>query len=59
VHDLSALPDPDGRIRVRVGPTLAPDFINRVDTLGRRRGVLIFRAMSAGAAQIPQAQLRR
>jgi hypothetical protein len=58
-HDLSALPDPDGRIRVRIGPTLAPGFINRVDTLGRRRGVLIFRAIGAGTTQIPEAQLRR
>ena len=58
-NDLSAIPDPDGRIRVRIGPTLAPGFINRVDTLGRRRGVLIFRAIGADTTQIPQAQLRR
>ena len=57
VHDLSAVPDPDGRIRVRIGPTLAPGFTNRVDTLGRRRGVLIFRAIGAGATEIPQARL--
>lgn len=60
VHDLSAVPDPDGRIRIRIGPTLAPEIVNRVDTLARRRGVLIFRAIgAAGATQIPQAQLRR
>jgi hypothetical protein len=51
VHDLSAVADPDGLIRVRIGPAVPTSLANRVDTLGRRRGVLIFR--SIGAATVP------
>src|SRR4030095_13299958 len=43
VHDHNARPDPDGRIRVRVGPDPPRDLLNRIDTRGRRRGVLIAR----------------
>jgi hypothetical protein len=59
VHDLSAVPDTDGCLRVRIGPTLAPGFANCIDTLGRRRGLLIFRAIGTGTTQIPQAQVRQ
>jgi hypothetical protein len=58
-HDLSVVPDPDGRIRVRIGPTVPAGLANRIDTLGRRRGALVFRAISAATRQLPQAQLRR
>lgn len=58
-HDLGASADADGRIRVRIGPALAANLANRVDTLGRRRGVLIFRTIGAAAAAVPEAQLRR
>jgi hypothetical protein len=58
VHDLNAAADADGRIRVRIGPTLAPNLLNRVDTQGRRRGVLIFRSIGTDQTQIPHAELR-
>lgn len=59
VHDLSAVPDQDGRIRARIGTEVASDTVNRIDTLGRRRGVLIFRTIGGRDAGIPQAQLLR
>lgn len=58
VHDLTAIADADGRIRVRIGPALAPNLLNSVDTQGRRRGVLIFRSIAATRAQIPHAEVR-
>ena len=58
VHDLSAATDPDGRIRIRIGPAVPPDLPNRVDTLGRRRGVLIFRAIGAPGLGVPGTVLR-
>lgn len=59
VHDLSAVPDATGRVRVRIGPTLARGSANCIDTLGRRRGVLIFRAIGASSTELPQAHLCR
>lgn len=32
---------------------------NCIDKVGRRRGVLVFRAIGADPTQLPQAQLRR
>lgn len=59
VHDLSAQPDADGRVRVRIGPDAPADRANRIDTLGRRRGVLIFRTHGETQIQVPEAALRR
>jgi len=59
VHDLSAKPDADGRIRVRIGSDAPAELANRVDTLGRRRGVLIFRAHREPQEQVPEATVRR
>lgn len=59
VHDLSARRDADGRIRVRIGPDAPQELPNRVDTLGRRRGVLILRTHGETQEQIPEAALRR
>lgn len=47
VHDRNASADADGRIRARVGPAVPPDLANRIDTLGRSRGVLILRIIGA------------
>lgn len=58
-HDLNAVPDPDGRIRVRIGPAVPAGVLNRIDTLGRKRGALVFRAIGAVTSQLPQATLRR
>ena len=57
-HDSNTTADATGRIRVRIGPALAADVPNRIDTLGRRRGVLIFRTLGATEQQLPQATVR-
>jgi len=57
-HDLNAIADDDGFIRVHIGPSLAPTLPNRVDTLGRHRGVLIFRTIGASELQPPYAKLK-
>lgn len=54
VHDRSAVPDDDGRIRVRVGD--AAQLANSIRP-GRRRGVLIFRAYDAEGVEAPRAVL--
>jgi hypothetical protein len=58
MHDLQALPDEDGRIRVRIGRAAPANLRNRLDTLGRQRGALVFRALGADAAQLPEVRLR-
>lgn len=59
VHDLNVVPDADGCIRIRIGPNVPTDLNNRVDTLGRQRGALIFRAIGATTKDFPQVVLRR
>jgi hypothetical protein len=59
VHDLNAMPDSDGRIRARIGATVPRVALNRIDTLGRHRGVLIFRTFSAFEANNLQTRLQR
>lgn len=51
--------DLDGRIRIAIGPDGHGDAPNAIDTIGRRRGVLIFRAIGAKAVAVPEAALRR
>jgi hypothetical protein len=58
VHDRNAKPDPDGRIRVRIGPTPPAGLANAVDTLGRRRGVLICRYIGTKDPTPPAAAIR-
>jgi hypothetical protein len=58
IHDLNAQAEADGRIRLRIGPGLPPDLPNRIDTLGRRRGVLICRFIGAAATGCPQTVVR-
>jgi hypothetical protein len=59
IHDLSAQPDADGRLRVRIGPDVPETLANRVDTLGRRRGVLIYRTLGETETRVPEAAVRR
>jgi hypothetical protein len=54
--DRSARADPDGRIRIAIGPATPNDAANRIDTLGRRRGALICRIIGAGGC--PSAAVR-
>lgn len=49
IHDRNAVADPDGRIRIGIGPTLPGEAQNRIDTLGRRRGTLICRIIGQGS----------
>ncbi len=58
VHDRNAVPDPDGRIRIRIGPA-PPDLPNAVNTHGRRRGVLIYRSIGGDLAAPHEARLRQ
>jgi hypothetical protein len=46
--------DADGAIRIAIGPSAPSGAPNRIDTLGRRRGALIFRAIGAGSVAVPQ-----
>lgn len=57
-HDRNATPDADGCIRIAIGPDAPHDASNRVDTRGRRRGVLICRLIDAPGVGAPQAVLR-
>ncbi|MGO9103188.1 MAG: hypothetical protein ACLP9Y_28495 [Mycobacterium sp.] len=47
IHDLSAVPDNDGCIRIRIGPGVPVKLANRVDTGDCRRGFLIWRSIGA------------
>lgn len=42
-HDRNAVASEDGMIRIAVGPELPADAVNRIDTLGRRRGAFVCR----------------
>jgi hypothetical protein len=57
IHDLGAIPDPDGRIRLRIGPAVPPDLPNRIDTHGRSRGVLICRIIGTQDAGLPETRV--
>ena len=52
--DNACTAEADGSIRIAIGPSMWGDAPNRIDTLGRRRGALIFRAIGAGAVAVPQ-----
>ena len=43
VHDRNAVGAADGLIRVAVGPETPLDAVNRIDTLGRRKGAFVCR----------------
>lgn len=55
-HDRNARRDEDGRIRVRIGPDVPAGLPNRVDTAGRRRGMLIGRIIGAALTEPPEAR---
>jgi hypothetical protein len=59
VHDRNAIADADGSVRIAVGPTLPPDAVNRIDTVGRRRGAFVCRFVGGdGAVPRPAARVR-
>jgi hypothetical protein len=55
--DNIASPDADGTIRIAIGPSVWGDAANRIDTLGRLRGALIFRAIGADKVAVPRTAL--
>jgi len=59
IHDLQAVPDADGRVRLRIGPAVPFGLANRIDTLGRRRGALVYRSIGSSGAELPQVSLRQ
>lgn len=57
VHDRNARVGGDGKIRIVVGPELPAGALNRIDTLGRRRGAFICRIIGQG--ECPATAVRR
>lgn len=59
VDDRNSVADADGRFRVRIGPDIPAGLANRVDTAGRRRGVLIGRIIGGAVVEHPPASTVR
>jgi hypothetical protein len=59
VGNSSCITEADGRIRIGIGPDNAGEAPNRIDTLGRRRGVLICRVIGADKVAAPSTSVRR
>ncbi len=57
IHDLNAVADAYGHIPMAIGPNLPPGIANRIDTLGRHRGVLIFRSVGATTPGPPETRV--
>jgi hypothetical protein len=49
VHDRNAIVGEEGTVRIAVGPDCPPGAINRIDTLGRRKGAFVCRVVGQGA----------
>jgi hypothetical protein len=59
VGDNSCVAEPDGSIRIAIGPNAPSDAPNRIGTLGCRRGALICRVIGATSVAVPDAVVRR
>jgi hypothetical protein len=59
VGDNACVAEPDGSIRIAIGPSVWGNVPNRIDTLGRRRGALIFRAIGASAVAVLQTTVEK
>lgn len=57
MHNRNARTDDDGRIRIAVGHRPSSRYRNRIDTLGRKRGILICRIIGAAGSDAPAARL--
>lgn len=57
VHSGNAVADVDARIRIAIGPDFPSPHHNRIDTMGRRKGILICRIIGYSDKDAPQAQL--
>ncbi|HEX7856391.1 MAG TPA: DUF1214 domain-containing protein [Sphingobium sp.] len=49
VHDRNVIADPDGRIRIAVGPARPEGALNWINTMGRAKGSLICRIIGEGS----------
>ncbi len=58
IGDNNCIADADGEIRIAVGPMAGGDALNRIDTLGRRRGALICRFIGAVKVTVPTTVVR-
>jgi Protein of unknown function (DUF1254) len=56
-HDRNTVRDSAGRIRIAIGPNPPQNAPNRIDTIGRRRGVLICRIIGATNPQVPTTKI--
>ncbi len=59
MDDRRAVADADGRIRLAIGPEAPLARANRIDTQGRRRGVLIARTIGSVPAGLPEARIQQ
>lgn len=59
LHDLNAHAEETGIVRAAIGPTVPDGIGNRIDTLGRRRGMLIFRSVGGQPPSLPQTAVTR
>lgn len=58
-HDRNTRCEPDGGIQIVIGPNPPADAPNRIETVGRRRGLLVCRIIGAPDVGPPLATLRR
>jgi hypothetical protein len=58
-HDRNARAGADGRLRLAIGPQPPGDHPNRIDTAGRRRGMLICRIIGSPVSAPPETHVRR
>ncbi len=59
VHDLNVTAEPNGRVRVAIRPEPPTGAPNPIRTLGRQRGMLIFRAVGGEPPALPEAAVRK
>lgn len=56
-HDQNTICDPDGLIRVRLGPNVPVSLANRVETTGLNRGGLICRIIGNSEGRVPSTRV--
>lgn len=57
-NDVTAVPDPDGVVRIRIapGPGALPNWLN---VQGRQNGTILYRTVDAATAPVPVARVRK
>jgi hypothetical protein len=59
IHNRNAVLDSEQPIHISIGPNLPADAPNPINTFGRHRGVLIFRAIGKDTPALPATEVRR